>query len=434
MRFLLFIIILLSACKSDGQLYFGRIASSGSGGSGGGDPVDTPAGARVLIYDPFDGTSLSSRWSVRRQDKQSISVSGGYARIIGNADTVPPVVGYSFYRAKSFQLRISDTAYGQSMMRNFTVEFGGVVNKVNDSCYGVYSGGASAWHNYYTDAMGVYDFRNPDTLLAVGIDDTIYHHPPFGFLANALPDVSVNDYLIFRLKFESDSSYAFVKNVTTGDSAEVGLQYRYDIITYPLRPLTFFYSFGVMGRTDFSFDYILATTTELQHPDIMLIGDSKPSGYLGGHPDSNFCYMLRPYTTKTVQLWAGPGATVTSTFDCLREFRNNTPNDAIILDLGTNSGGSFADYIRLNDSLAAIAGVPIYQILTPNGGDPNTAGTWNYQIKNQYPTTYIDTWTTGWNTMSIGNGEMVDTVHPSATGQRKIMLIIKAALPALFPL
>lgn len=402
-------------------------------------PVDTPAGARTLIYEDFSGSSLSSRWEVRRPDKQSVLVEGGYLKITGNADTVPAIPAYSYYRAKSFQLRISDTAYGQSMMREFDVEIGGIVKKVNDTTLGVFAGVASEWNSYYTDAYACYDFADPahDTLIAIGIDDTAYHHPPYGYMANALGSLSAvepNDYIVLRLSFRSDTSWAFIKNVTKNDSATVGLQYRYDVIVYPLRPLTFEYAFGLMGRTEIWFDYFHATTTELQHPDIMFIGDSKPSGYLSGNPDSNFCYMLRPYTSHTVQLWAGPGAGVLSTLRCLKEFRDNTPTTAIILDIGTNSDGSFSDYIRLNDSLSAISGVPIYQILTPNGGNPLTSGTWNYQIKNQYPTTYIDTWTTGWNTMSTGNGEMVDAVHPSNSGQRKIALIIKAALPALFPL
>ena len=429
----LVVFLLLLSVQSFGQSFIFPAVISTPGST----PIDTPAGARTLIYEPFDGTSLDSRWSLRRPEKMTYSVDGGYFKVTGNADTVPPVVGYSFYRAKSFQLRLSDTAYGQSMMREFTVEFGGIVKKVNDTTFGAFAGAQSVWNNYYTDNYVCYDYADPahDTLISIGIDDTIYHHPPQGFTANPLSNpVEVNDYIIQRLSFRGDTSWAFIKNVTKGDSATVALKYRYDIIVYPLRPLTFYYAFGVMGRTEMWFDYLHVTTTELQHPAIMLIGDSKPSGYLGGDADSNFCYMLRPYTTSSVQLWAGPGATVTSTFDCLKEFRNNTPTQAIILDLGTNSGGTFADYIRLNDSLTAIASVPIYQILTPNGGNPATPGTWNYQIANQYPTTYIDTWTTGWNTMTIGNGEMVDTVHPSATGQRKIALIIKAALPALFPL
>ncbi len=72
--------------------------------------------------------------------------------------------------------------------------------------------------------------------------------------------------------------------------------------------------------------------------------------------------------------------------------------------------------------------------LIVNGGDPATAGNWNYFIKNTYPSTYIDLWTTGWNTMTIGNGEMADGVHPTNTGNTKLANIIKAARPDLFPL
>lgn len=433
MKKLLFLFLLFST-TAGAQKYLGRIVTETTPPpSGGGDTPQTIE--RTLIFDDFDGSSLSNRWAVRRPDKQTISVSDGFLKVEGRADTVPAVTGYSFYRAKSFQLRIYDTSYGQSMMRSFTVETGGVVKKLSDTTLGIYNGAASVWNNYYTDAYMCYDFRN-DTLIALGIDDTIYHHPPFGFLQNALTQpVDSGDYLITRIRFTRDTSFAFVKNVTKNDSGSTYLPYRYDIITYPLSPLTFHYTFGVMGRTSFWFDYIHVTTPEIQNPGILYIGDSKPTGYLGGDADSNTAYMLRPYADTTIGLWAGPGATVTSTFDCLKEYRNNSPTVAVILDLGTNSGGSFSDYVRLVDSLSIIAGgIPVYKLLTPNGGDPLTAGTWNYQIKNQFPTTYIDTWSgTGYETMSTGNGMMADPVHPTTPGQRNIALKIKAALPVLFP-
>lgn len=431
----LVVFLLLLSVQSFGQSFIFPAVISTPGST----PIDTPAGARTLIYETFDGTSLDSRWSLRRPEKMSYSVDGGYFKVTGNADTVPPVTGYSFYRAKSFQLRMTDTAYGESMMRGFSVELGGIVKKRNDSTLGIFDGAASTWHNYYTDSYAAYDFVNPsaDTLIAVGIDDTIYHHPPFGYLASALSStVEVDDYLILRLSFRGDTSWAFIKNVTKNDSATVGLQYRYDILTYPLRPLSFYYAFGLMGRTDFWFDYIHVTTDELQHPDIMFIGDSKLSGYFGGKADSNICVMLKPHTTKSLQLWAGPGNTVTNTFNCLKEYRNNYPAEAIILDLGTNSGGSFSDYQRLVDSLSTIAGgIPVYKLLTPNGGNPATPGTWNYNIATTYASTYIDTYTgDGYATMSVGNGLMTDTIHESAAGKRHLAMKIKAALPALFPL
>jgi hypothetical protein len=107
--------------------------------------------------------------------------------------------------------------------------------------------------------------------------------------------------------------------------------------------------------------------------------------------------------------------------------------DTVFINLGTNSGGSTTDYDNMTDSLIA-HGIFVIHTLTPNGGNPATGGTWNNHIATTYPTTYIDTWTTGWNTMSIGNGEMVDTIHPSLTGIRKIMEIIMAAYPDIFNL
>jgi hypothetical protein len=204
------------------------------------------------------------------------------------------------------------------MLRNYVIEAGGIVNKVNDSCVGVYLGAASPWNNYQVDSYVNFDFSvSVDTLDAVGIDDTIFHRRPFGFTTNALSNnVQAGDSLTLRMTVYEDTLTAFVKNNTRGDSGTAKLPYPSNLSgQYPLRPNYFNYVFGVMGRTDFSFGYFKVTTTEVLNPDIVFIGNSITTGYTASDLDSNWAYMLRRYTNRVIQVMAGPGNTVLTTIE-----------------------------------------------------------------------------------------------------------------------
>ena len=106
--------------------------------------------------------------------------------------------------------------------------------------------------------------------------------------------------------------------------------------------------------------------------------------------------------------------------------------DYIFLNIGTNGGGTTADVSSIITKFTN-AGINVIPTLIVNGGNPATGGTFNNYIATTYPSTYIDTWTTGWNTMSVGNGDMGDALHPTTQGMRKLALIIKSARPDLFP-
>lgn len=423
------ILIIITGCARS-QPYFGGLVTGG----GSTPPPDTPnTTERILIFDDFDGSSISADWDVRRPDKQTITVTGGIASFTANGDIVPGQVGYSYTREKSYMLKKLYTGYGLSMIRNYEISMRYRVDAVNDSSGIVGLGAVSPWNNYYPDSWGVMDYRKAvDTLEVVGVDDTVHHPRPFGWEVNKVGTVSVNDWITQRLRVIEDTAYSIFKNETTGDSAVVKLAYPFNAAgQYPLRPTYFNFGFETMYKTRITVDYFKVTTTELPNPHICFIGDSKTVGYSAGSTTLNWGYQLRANTDSLIQVWAGAGITAEEALLCLKEYRNN-PADYVILDLGTN-GGSFVNYQKLVDSLTA-NGSTVYKILQPNGGNPATSGTWNYQIAQTYPATYIDTWTTGWNTMSVGNGEMTDAVHPSNTGSIKIANIIKADKPALFPL
>lgn len=427
MRFLITILILLTSCtRSDGQLYFGRIAA---GTGGGGEP--TIPGQRTLLFDDFDGTSINNDWFVRRPDKQSLAISNGLLRIIGNADTVPGS-GESFYNSRSTQLFITDTGYGYSSIRNYKVEIKFKINKINDTTVGVYCGvnspdfldsRASSWlHLDYSSAV--------DTITFLGNDDTAYSYQPQPRHAFSF-DFNTSDWYKMIFEVNETDRIATVINMSNQDTLEFSNPYTIGV--WPLRPNYFHFGFGVMGRTDVSFDYIKVTSTELLNPDIMFIGNSITTGFSCVKIDSCYPYILRQFTNKSIRVWAGGGMGVESmqrTFNRLIEMNP----EYIFIMLGTNDQFSEYNrnlYIYFVSALESL-GIITYKLHVPNGGDPSSGSGWNKWISETYPSTVIDTWTTGWNTMSIGNGDMNDTLHPTEQGMRKIALIIKEAMPLLF--
>lgn len=423
---LLFIILLFSF-QANGQVYFGRLVNRG----GSPTPPAPAYSGDTIIFDSFDGSSLSARYQVRRPDLQTITVSGGKLRIIGNGDFIPEYGGM-FGMWQSFQLNISDTGYGRSMIRNYKIETGFKINSIAANTPGLWVGTKNLWDGYKSNAFAHIMYNAADTLTVCGYEDTTYWPNVAPRLATGLPDINTVDNYRLILEINEDIAKAKLINVSQSDSAEITQPFTmYPAGIWPLRPNEFFYSFGVMGKSDISFDYFIVTTTEKKNPWAIFIGNSITTGYAASVSDSAFANRLKNNTDSTIQIMAGAGATVLTTIDCLPELLRFDPSYYFI-NLGTNSGGTTADYDRLTDSLETKG--TVIHTLTVNGGDPATGGTWNNHISTTYPSTYIDTWTTGWSTMSIGNGEMADALHPTNSGNRKIANIIKAAKPTLFPL
>ncbi len=434
MRLLIF--ILLFSLQASGQSFiFPAVLNTST------PPVPPTAGVRTLIYEPFNGSSLSSDWYVRRPDKQTISVSGGYARIIGNTDTMPQIPGYLYSNTTS-QTRIYDTAYKLSMTRNYTVEVGFYINKLNDTTIGVYCGPYSPYlfaDRGFSNYAHI-NFSNPDTLRYLGNSDTSFTFPPSGDKTTGLPAFNLTDYYVLRIIVNENNRYSTIVNRTTGDSATLSGTFEFTHGTWPARPNYFYFAFGVMGRTDVSFDYFHVYTSEEINPQQIHIGNSITTGYNAGSADSAWANMLKRYTTDSIQIMAGGGLGVNEIMSAVGDIFRTAPQTSApkyaFLNIGTNdtyNPTNTAVYERLVDTLE-LNGFTVFPELTVNGGNPDSGGGWNQFIKTTYPTSYIDLWTTGWNTMTIGNGEMYDTFHPTVTGVRKIMGIIKSAKPLLFPL
>lgn len=433
MRFLFFILILFTSCtRSDGQLYFGRIASSGGGG--GSEPPTIP-GQRTLIYDPFDGTSLNSRWNVRRPDKQTITVSGGKARVQVRTDTMPQITGFSYSNITT-QTMIYDTSYGLTSLRNYTIETGFWIENLNDTTNGTYNGVYSPFPvSYPFSNFGHYQFSNPDTIRILGGKDTAFTFPPAGHTATSAVPVNTTDYYVLRNKIHENTDSVTFINRTTMDSVTKVVTFQFTSGGWLARPNYFWFAFGAMGTTDVSYDYFHAYTDEELNPTWLIVGDSKSAGYNATTADSAYGNMLKRNTTDSVQIYAGGGMGVDEVLLVLEDIWRINPQ-YIIFDIGTNNTFNstyYNRYAQIIDSFDA-HGITSYKLMQPNGGNPVGGGSWNQFIKDNYPTTYIDDWTPGWSIWTIGNGRMYDGVHNTLLGTQDRYSIIKSGLIAFFPL
>jgi hypothetical protein len=413
-------------------MYFGRIAST-SGGGGGGEP--TIPGQLTLIYDDFSGSSLNSRWKIRRPDMTTVTVSGGYARVQVDTDTIPQMAGYSYSNITT-QAMIYDTSFGLNCRRNYTLEQGFYIDKINDTTLGAFTGPYCPFPvDYPFSGFGHYQFSGPDTIRVLGGKDTMFTYPPAGHSQTSAVPVNTTDYYVLRFTvFENEAKVTFI-NRTTGDSVSKIVNFQMTSGGWLARPSYFYYAFGLMGRSIVRYDYMHVYTPEELNPAGLIIADSKGAGYNANTADSAYGNMLKRNTADSIQVYAGGGMGVDEVLLVLKDVWRINP-DYVIFDIGTNNtfnSTNYGRYARIIDSLTA-HGITSYKLMQPNGGNPVGGGGWNQWIKDTYGSTYIDDWTTGWNTWSTGNGKMYDGVHNTLSGTQSRYVIIKTALPSKFPL
>jgi hypothetical protein len=411
-------------------MYFARIPSSGGGGG------VTITGQRTLIYDEFTGSTLNSRWKVRRPDKQTVTVSGGSVRLQTNTDTIPRVVGFDYSNINA-QCMLYDTSYGLTCVRNYTEEIKFKLNKQNDTTLGALLGVYSPFPlqlNFTNFALA--QFSTNDSLKYLAGMDTMFSVPPAYKEAITTFSFNTTDWFIFRHTVLEGEILLTLKNVSTGDS--INKYYTRDFThgSYPSRPNYFYFAFGGIGRTDMNVDYILVTTPEELNPTWLVVGDSRPTGFNATSADSAYANMLKRNTTDSIQLWAGGGMGVDEILSTFRNMRN-VGASKFILDFGTNNtfNSDFqTKYTRITDSVTAWGGT-FYVMYQPNGGDPVAGSGMNKWLKDNFSSHIIDNWTSpGYATKTIGNGMMYDGVHETLLGMQTTYAIVKAALISFFPL
>lgn len=426
----LLIFILFLSVQSFGQSF---VFPAVLGGANNDAPI---VGTRTLIYDDFAGGSLNSRWNVRRPDKQTVSVSGGYLNVSTFTDTIDQRVGFLWSNINA-QAMIYDTSYGLTSIRNYIMEVGFRIDKLNDTTIGNILGTYSPFvvTSTFTNFSHI-QFSTPDTLRLLAGKDTCFAVPPaFDDDITGQIDFNTSDYYVLRHRVDEDWIVTTIVNRTQNDSIVRYWNYNFTHGAYPLKSNYFYFAFGSMGRTDVRYDYITVTTTEELNPKYLFVGNSITTGYNATSADSAYANILKRSTNDSIQIWAGGGMGVDEIpLTYTRMFEVNP--QYVFLNLGTNNtynGGNSAKYQAIVDTLTD-KGYTVFPCLIVNGGDPVAGAGWNKWIKDTYPSSYIDLWTAGWNTMTIGNGEMYDGVHPTLTGHQKLAALIKTLKPSLFPL
>lgn len=415
MKRFLFILLLLPLFACSQQVGFVNIGTV--------VPPTPPDTNRILIEDNFDGSSLSANWTV--QGSPTITVTGGWATIEGTD-------GYD----KDYSQRMRYTGYltnGQSTIRNYIIEIGLMFNEISDSTRGVYVGADSPISSDFRfSSWGQFDHSTlqPDAL-AIEASNLSARFVTPDSTRTSIPTINTTDYYTLRIQVWEDGETVTLTNNTTTATRSVTHIYDITAATWPLRPNIFYYSMGVMASANIKADYFRVTTSEVLNPWGVWVGNSITTGYTSGSVQNSFAYLLRSNTDSTMQVMAGAGMNMLHTIDNLDEIIEVSPT-YVFLNIGTNAGGNFTNYQTIVSTLEA-AGIDVIPTMNVNGGNPATGGTFNNSIATTY-SDEIDTWTTGWNTMTIGNGQMHDALHPTLTGMQKLADVIKAARPDLFPL
>lgn len=388
-----------------------------------------PTGTEIgqFINETFAGSSLSSNWSASGTPP-TITVSGSKVRLQGSRSTKDAVQHIKM-------ISNSLTSNGYSLLREYVIEGTFKINATGTNDYGALIGVKSnVSTGFNTSLWGLVNFKD-DKLEIYGADGSDQFQV---YLAQATltPTINTTDNYLIRLTVTSASGSLYIKNTTTNEEQSISGNFGWTVSTNnPVRPNIFRYSFGVAGDSDISFDTYTVSSTQHYNPVNLFVGNSITTGYMK-NAGLGFPEVLDTHTSDLTEIAAGGGMKGADIVDALDEIISRHP-ERVFLMSGTNDAGDFATgWTNLQAIVSGLndANIDVYILLIVNGGNPLTAGQFNYNIKTTYPTKYIDTWTTGWNTMSIGNGEMADALHPTASGFIKLANIIKSTKPAFFPL
>lgn len=386
-------------------------------------PVSTPISGQVISED-FNGSALSTKWSI--PPNQTIAVTGGKINVVGSGTT------------KDATKVLRNVGYWQSTLRNYAVELVSFkINTIGANTKGVYvgvdSGNNGDVGDFVFSAVALLDYSSTPVLQIICPDvHGVFKTPAQASVTAGMPSINTSDRYTLRFEMNDQRATATLTNLDTPGSVSVHYDYISLTPTSPNRPNIFYYCFGVCASTDITAERFTVSTTEIINPKYVFIGDSITTGYCATLFTDGYASVLKTHTNDSLQIMAGGGNNLHSVENNMTEIARVIP-DIVFLNIGTNPYGDFTNYKKVVTSMQN-EGIIVYPLLIVTGGNPVTGGTYNNDIATTYPSLYIDIWTAGWNTMSIGNGEMVDSLHPTTIGHLKLANIIRAAKPLLFPL
>lgn len=355
----------------------------------------------TFINDQFPGSALSGNWSITNPGSQTVAVIAGTAHITGGKTT------------KDTSLAIKNSGYGKSTLRKYVIEaFFSLATLPGSNNYGVFVGPNSQRNVGNCSAYALIDFQNSLLqIVSANSDGTI--GTTYASDGTSMPTIATGKNYSLSLTLQENVIIATFKNLTDNQTKTLNFNIA---PTNFVRPNIFFYSFGVAGSTDAIFTNVKVTRGEEIKPDILFIGDSITTGYNATSFSDTYAEQIT--TNKTIQVAAGPSNTTQDVVDNMAEILITAPKTAFIM-IGTNDGGN-PSHSLISSIKTAIngAGIPLYFLALPNGGDPSESGTYNNYLATTYPDNWLDIWTDGWDAMEPG--DMTDSVHPATLGHERL--------------
>jgi hypothetical protein len=390
------------------------------------DPCSLATTIGTLWTDGFPGSSFSTDWTVTNSGSQTIGVTGGKATVTGSN------MGKNFYK------RILRSGYtstgGWSTIRNYTVITDFKITSKGSGYGAVYAGVTSTPNSTIrTSSYAVLTMKTTDSLQFICANETFDAAAVYTVNPALTPSINTSDDYQLKIQVQEYNSIVTITNVTAGTTQSITTAYNMRGVS-PLRPNTFQYTFGIMGDCTIVFDDVYVTSTEVYNPYILVVGNSIATGYDAGNDSLSYANVLTSNAVCPVHIMAGAGNATAETISNLPEILAINPRYAL-LAIGTNDVDNTAAQTNITTIKSALEaqGCTVYILASGNKGDPNGTGL-NHNLKVAFPTAFVDTWTTGWNTMTIGNGLMIDALHPSGLGHIFLAGIIKTQLPSIFPL
>lgn len=241
---------------------------------------------------------------------------------------------------------------------------------------------------------------------------------------------SAGDYIYEELDRFEDTVYFWAYDVTT-QSAVVSVSYQFSTAysQSALVPNTGKFALWAFGGTQNVSSFSIRSLSP-KNPDVVLIGDSKISGYYSGNYGQSFAALIQnDYRSVTL---AGPGDTTTEVLLRMPEILAENANSYVLnigrndIAKGTSLGTIEANYASIVSQIQA-TGRPVYNLLPlyETVVDQSALTAW---IQATYPSAYIIDGGGANYAGTVSNILAGDNIHPNAFFHNKIYEAIKTTL------
>jgi hypothetical protein len=245
--------------------------------------------------------------------------------------------------------------------------------------------------------------------------------------AGSAVSYSQNDYVLMMVEKNNNQFRCFVQNLTT--NAQADTTFTMAAAGSGMCPANFYeptiFSQGPAQTCEI--DSIAIQVFEPQNADILVIGDSKVTGYEATWSNTWLSGLHKYY--PSISIHAGAGNKIADALKTIPYIISLRPKNVIIaigsndVRQGISSGTWQANYVSMTDQLIA-AGINVIHLKPMKETVLDLAAQRNW-IETTYPGRFIDTWQPSTRTGFLAS----DAIHPSTKGHKWILDILKAELP-----